>query len=141
PLQSRDDAVMELSAAFAARGRIRRIARAELAVGLLVIPFELFVGPALEFPVVALAQRDVVDDIQIERGGDRSRGLPRAPSVAGVQRPQPLARQASREPASLIFAVRGQPAVGVVALDPALAIPLSFAVADQDDPGFSHGAP
>src|SRR5262249_1541024 len=139
--QRRDDAVAEPRAALAARGRVLRVARAELAVRLRLLRLEIQVGPALEFAVVALAQRRVEHDAQPRRAGERRRRLPRAARAAAVPRPHVLGRKARSELPRLTPAVLGQRAVAVIPLDAALAVPLGLAVADQDEPRLSHAIP
>src|SRR5262245_20151210 len=139
-LQRREDALAELRAALPARRRIVRVARAELAIGVGTLALELRIGPALELAVVALAQRGVEGDANVQRRGDRRGGLTRALRIARMQRSQALAREPRRELLRLRPTAFRQRAVAVIALHAALAVPLRLAVADQDAPRFSHAA-
>src|SRR5262249_24759014 len=130
-----------LRAALTAGRSVPRVARAELGVGLRMLALELGVRPALEITIAALAQRSVVDDVELQRRGDRRCGRPRAPGVAAMHGGHALAREPLGEQQRLRLAVPGQPAVCVVALDATLAVPLGLAVADQEEPDLSHAAP
>src|SRR5712675_287320 len=139
-LERRDDAIAKLRGALSLGRNVVRVAGTEFFEFLRKCALDPREAMAFKNAVVALAQRRFVDDRQAHRRTDRGRSFARSSRVARTNRVDSLARKTRGQGADLLATGCGEHAVRVIALDAARAVPFRLAVADEDEPRFSHGA-